>query len=103
MIRRTVSFQLISLVLLAAWKQADADTAVAQANPVRKVVTLLQSMQKKVMAEGEKEKELYDKFMCYCSGGTKELEASVQAATAKIPAVTSNIEAMEGKLTQLKP
>ena len=38
-------------------------------NPIRRVVTMLQSMQKKVEAEGEKEKTLFDKFMCYCKNG----------------------------------
>merc|ERR1719210_2402257 len=79
-----------------------AETGAARANPIRKVVTLLQSMQKKVKAEGEKEKELYEKFMCYCSGGTKELETAIAAAEEKIPAVGSNIEATEGKLSQQK-
>merc|ERR550532_365622 len=69
---------------------------------VRKVVTLLQSMQKKVEAEGEKEKELYEKFMCYCRGGTAELSASIKAAEEKVPAVTSDIDAMVGKISQLK-
>merc|ERR550532_940997 len=69
---------------------------------VRKVVTLLQNMQKKVAAEGEKEKELYEKFMCYCKGGTAELSAAIKAAEEKVPAVSSNIEAAEGKLSQLK-
>jgi len=40
--------------------------AAVEVNPIRKVVTLLQNMQIKVTAEGEKEKELFDKFMCYC-------------------------------------
>jgi len=78
------------------------EAAIAQANPIRKVVTLLQSMQKKVEAEGKKEKELYEKFMCYCSGGTKELDASITAGEEKVPAVSSNIETAEGKLSQLK-
>eukprot|EP00425_Heterocapsa_triquetra_P009464 CAMPEP_0195130618 /NCGR_PEP_ID=MMETSP0448-20130528/143541_1 /TAXON_ID=66468 /ORGANISM="Heterocapsa triquestra, Strain CCMP 448" /LENGTH=74 /DNA_ID=CAMNT_0040168535 /DNA_START=11 /DNA_END=232 /DNA_ORIENTATION=- len=45
-----------------------SEVAVAQnhANPIRKVVTMLQNMQMKVTEEGEKEKELYNKFMCYC-------------------------------------
>jgi len=77
-------------------------TLASHANPIRKVVTLLQAMQKKVTAEGVAEKELYDKFMCYCSGGTKELQASVQAAEDKVPAVSSDIKATEEKLTQLK-
>merc|ERR1719264_652016 len=80
----------------------EAASAAAQANPIRKVVTLLQSMQKKVEAEGGKEKELYEKFMCYCDGGSKELAASISAAEEKVPAVSSDIEAMEGKISQLK-
>ena len=36
----------------------------AAANPIRNVVTMLQTMQKKVEAEGEREQELFDKFMC---------------------------------------
>merc|ERR1719350_721226 len=77
-------------------------TVAARANPIRKVVTLLQAMQKKVTAEGVAEKELYEKFMCYCDGGKSELQASVQAAEGKVPAVSSDIKATEEKLTQLK-
>lgn len=72
------------------------------ANPIRKVVTMLQVMQKKVAAEGEKEVELYEKFECYCknSGGT--LNASIAEAGAKIPEVNADIEEAEAKLAQLE-
>ena len=54
-------------------------------------------MQKKVADEGEKEKVLYDRCMGYCSGGPKELEASIKAAEEKIPVVSSAIDgAMRG-------
>merc|ERR1719195_1889084 len=59
-------------------------------------------MQTKVTAEGAKEKDLYEKFMCYCNGGKKDLEASVSAAEEKVPALGSDITAMEEKLAQLK-
>jgi len=53
------------------------------ANPIRKIVTLLQDMQKEIEAEGAKEKELYDKFMCFCSGGAEELaKTSADAGSA---------------------
>lgn len=96
--------KLCAVALLAGTPAAVSigEAGTARANPIRKVVTLLQSMQKKVTAEGEKEKELYEKFMCYCSGGTKELETSIKAAEEKVPAVGSNIEETEGKLSQLK-
>jgi len=77
-------------------------TMAARINPIRKVVNLLQAMQQKVTAEGVKEKELYEKFMCYCNGGKKDLEASIKAAEEKIAALGPDIKAMEEKVTQLK-
>jgi len=61
------------------------------ANPIRKVVGMLQDMQKTVEAEGEKEKELFDKFMCYCNNGAGSLDASIQAASSQIEALTGKI------------
>merc|ERR1719458_765526 len=71
-------------------------------NPIRKVVTMLQAMQKKVTAEGEKEAELYKKFMCYCKTNGGALTGTISAAETKIPAVTSDIEEAESQLTTLK-
>jgi len=73
-----------------------------QANPVRKVVTMLQSMQKKVSAEGEKETALFDKFMCYCKNGGSTLSGSISAAEAKVPSIGSDIEESEAQLKQDK-
>jgi chromosome segregation ATPase len=80
---------------------AVADAANA-ANPIRKVVTMLQKMQKDVTEEGEKEKELFDKFMCYCKTSGGDLEAAIGAAETKIPALGADIEKSEAKLAQTK-
>ena len=53
-------------LLLCSWSCV-ALTLQMEANPIRKVVTLLQDMQKELEAEGKKEEELYNKFMCYCT------------------------------------
>jgi len=45
------------VVLLALSGCAHADTSSLLANPIRKVVSMLQDMQKTVEAEGEKEKK----------------------------------------------
>jgi len=73
-----------------------------EANPIRKVVTMLQNLEAKVQGEGEKEKELHDKYMCYCknSGGT--LAKSISDAETKGPELVSAIEEGIGKLAQLK-
>jgi len=63
---------------------------------------MLQGMQKKVEEEGKKEKELYDKFMCYCQSGGTDLSASIDTAEDKVPAVGSDIKAAEGKVVQSK-
>jgi len=71
-------------------------------NPIRKVVTLLQTMQKKVEAEGEQELDLYNKFMCYCKTGTGDLTGSIGGAETKIPAVSSDIDESQAKLSGAK-
>merc|ERR1719199_2343339 len=81
---------------------ATASEQQVAANPVRKVVTMLQAMQKKVTAEGEKETELFEKFMCYCKNGDEALAKSIGDAETKMPQVTADIEAGEAEVKQLK-
>jgi len=72
------------------------------ANPIRRVVSMLQMMAKKVESEGEKEKDLYDKFMCYCKTSKGDLQTAISANTAKVPALQSDIEAAEAQLATTK-
>merc|ERR1719359_946526 len=83
---------------------ADTESSVeaARANPIRKVVNMLQAMQKKVEAEGEKEKALFDKYMCYCKTGGAALSKSIGDADTKIPQLGSDIKEAEAKQAQLK-
>jgi len=92
----------LALAATQAWGAEQQVIAQGQMNPIRKVVTLLQSMQKKVTEEGESEKELFDKFMCYCTNGKGDLEKSIADADAKVPAVGSEITVGEEKLEQAK-
>jgi hypothetical protein len=91
----------ITLALGAHASLMNQEAAVS-ANPIRKVVNMLQAMQTKIKAEGEKEQELFDKFMCYCKNGDEALASSISAAEGKVPAVTSDIEAAEAQVKQLK-
>jgi len=74
----------------------------AGGNPIRKVVTMLQNMEKKVQAEGEKEKELFEKYMCYCKNAGGDLSKSIGDADTKIPQLGADIKEGEAKLAQLK-
>ena len=79
-------------------EQKSTENAALNANPVRKVVTMLQMMMKKIEEEGVKEKELYDKFMCYCKNADETLGKSIGDANTKIPQLESDIkEAVEEK------
>jgi len=82
--------------------QAEAAAAASNSNPIRKVVTLLQAMQKKVEEEGKKEKELYDNFMCYCKTNGQDLTARISSANTKVPQVQSEIEQAEAQKAQLE-
>jgi len=86
-------------LLLAITSASDATYS---ANPIRKVVSMLQHLQVKVEAEGAKEKQLYDKYMCYCKTSGGELAKTIAAAEAKTPQLVSLIEETGAKLSQNK-
>merc|ERR1719321_1358138 len=71
-------------------------------NPIRRVVTMLQSMQKKVAAEGEKEEELFEKFMCYCKNGKGALTTSIETAKNTNEQLTASIKETDATLKQMK-
>merc|ERR1719197_687610 len=71
------------------------------ANPIRKIVTLLQNMQKEVEAEGAKEKELFDKFMCFCSGNNGDLTKKAADATSQIDTLGAKLKAEEAEKVQV--
>merc|ERR1719230_1015103 len=62
---------------------------------------MLENMQKKVEAEGEKETQLFEKFMCYCKTSGSDLGSSISDAGNKIPELESDIKEGEAKKAQL--
>jgi DNA repair exonuclease SbcCD ATPase subunit len=53
--------------------------AAAQLNPVTRVVELMEGLQKKILADGDAEQDLYDKFKCWC---TKVINAKTESIAA---------------------
>lgn len=93
----------ITAVFMAAASAASVEQETRlEVNPIRKVVNLLQAMQKKVQEEGETEAKLYEKFMCYCKNGASDLEASISSAEDKLSSLPNEIKAGVEKLSQLK-
>jgi len=99
---RGISLLLASTGPVALHAAEQRQSMKAAANPIRKVVTMMQALQSKVEAEGEKEKELFDKYMCYCKNGAEALAKTIADAEAKGPELTAAIDEATGKLSQLK-
>jgi len=69
-----------------------ANVGATEVNPIRKVVTMLQNMQTKIAAEGEKKQKMFDQYMCYCNNADGTLGKSISDAETKIPQVASSIK-----------
>merc|ERR1719160_1767405 len=80
---------------------AGASAAELRANPIRKVVTMLQDMQKSVEVEGKKEEDLFDKFMCYCSNGDGALKSAITEGKAQIEQLSNTVEKGTAEKLQL--
>jgi len=89
------------LVVLAMASTVQASDDGNTANPIRKVVNMLQAMEKKVTAEGEKGQALYDKFMCYCKNGGGDLSKAIGDADTKVPQLGADIKEGVAKKKQL--
>merc|ERR1719160_1987106 len=94
---RLIVAVLVTFSVAEALDQEDSSLTDNQGNPIRKVINMLQAMQKRVEKEGEKEKELYEKFECYCRNGAGELGKSISEAEAKMPNLVSDIDESEAK------
>jgi len=88
-----------AVVLMAG--SASAASTETGVNPIRRVVTLMQDMQKEVEAEGEKEAELMQKFECYCKGNTASLKQQQSDAAAKNEEMTAKFTAEQSEKKQV--
>jgi len=109
--RDTVALLVVALLLgssgvvdaVSARSQLSSESAASantHANPIRKVVTLMQNMQKEIEAEGEKEKELFEKFMCFCGSSGGDLDKSVADSRAKIEELSAKLKSESAEKIQ---
>jgi len=97
-------FAKIILALLAgsAYASSYAESSKLKVNPIRKITGLLENMQKEIEAQGAKEKELYDKFMCFCDNGAADLLKTATDAEAANKAATAQLESDTAEKAQLE-
>jgi len=74
----------------------------AAENPIRRIVNLLQAMAKEIEADGEKDEEMHEKYMCYCETNTKTLGTSITELTEKVPQIEASIEEAVATKAQLE-
>jgi septal ring factor EnvC (AmiA/AmiB activator) len=72
---------------------ATASSTEAQANPIRRVVSLLQQMQAKIEEEGKRQTKAMAKYRCYCKTNDEELKKSISDAKANVELLESKIQA----------
>jgi chromosome segregation ATPase len=92
----------VAAALASASAEGAASGVTSGANPIRRVVSMLQKIQKKVEAEGETETELHEKFMCQCKTGTSSYTLSIADGEAKVVSLAAALESAVGQLAQLK-
>jgi len=94
---------LVALMVLPALGATEASAAEAGANPIRRVVSMLQMMEKKITAEGKTEAELFEKFLdCYCKDSAATLGKSIGDGETKMPQLESSINEAESQKSQLE-
>merc|ERR1719454_1602466 len=86
-------------LFLASWSSAEAHSL--QENPIRRIVNIMQNMQKEIEEEGEKEEDAFNKFMCYCDGNTDSMKAAVEEGLQKAAELSSKLEALKAEKAQL--
>lgn len=68
---------------------------------MKKVIHLLEDMKKELEHEAETEAEIFDKALCACETGEKDLQKVIEDATAQIAAATAKIETESAGKAQL--
>jgi chromosome segregation ATPase len=92
--------RVLAIFFFFGWS-CTALTLKTEANPIRKVVTILQDMQKELEDEGKKEEGMFEKFMCYCEGNTDGMSKAAEEAGQKIVELQSKLEAGKSEKAQL--
>mmetsp|Transcript_42236 Transcript_42236/g.101615 ORF Transcript_42236/g.101615 Transcript_42236/m.101615 type:complete len:675 (-) Transcript_42236:73-2097(-) len=89
-------------VAFAQLAAASASQEAAAANPIRRVVNMLQGIQAKLEEEAKTAESMFEKFQCYCQSNEKKLEKSIEDAATAITRLEASIDstAAEKKQTE---
>jgi hypothetical protein len=102
---KVVAMLLLALIVPAAATSAALQQDLAEnfkERPVMKVVRLLQDTKVELEKELEDDKAVYELMTCWCTSGTQEKEAAIEAGKAKIAQLESSMGADASKISELK-
>jgi hypothetical protein len=83
-----MNFAIFSIMVLCIGAVSNQE----KENPIRKIVTTLENMQKELESEADNEAELFEKAMCVCETGEKELQGVIDFSNSEITRLTTKIE-----------
>lgn len=78
-----------------------ASALAVSASPVTKVVELIKELQAKVIADGENEQKVYDKFACWCEKTTDRKAKAIEQAKKDIARLGNEVLSLKGKVATL--
>jgi len=87
----------LSLLCLAGFASASSTLE----EPVGKVVTLLQDLKAKILADGKAEQKTYDKFACWCEKTTATKASSIEKAKSSIETLSERVMELKGSTGKL--
>merc|ERR1719453_1670924 len=73
----------------------------AEENPIRKITGMLEDMKAELEHDAETEAETFDKAMCICETGEKELSGVIDHSSQEIERLTLKIEKETAEKTQM--
>jgi uncharacterized phage infection (PIP) family protein YhgE len=84
---------LFLLVLPSAALQVDSlDASSSEANPLLKIVGMMEDMRTELEKEAKDEKDIFEEAMCICKKGEKELGGVISFSTSEIERLESAVE-----------
>merc|ERR1719326_2516785 len=102
------------LALEKEWSQQLDSQPKGRQSPIKRVISLLEKMRDELVAEADKEAEMYDKMVCWCESNEKEkkkaiadaealekeLEAEIQERAAKFGEQATEIDRLKEQIAE---
>merc|ERR1719486_260133 len=73
--------------------ELDDSKASKPKSPIKRVILLLEQMRDELVAEADKEAEMYDKMVCWCETNEKEKTKDIAVAEGRIADLMAEMEA----------